>query len=121
MKNEQSTITRYEAGVRYCRAVAHNGTLYLAGMTAEDKTADISGQTRDALAKVEHYLAMGGSNKSRLLSVTIWLADIGDFAAMNAVWDAWVDPQAMPVRATVQSLGTGWNCLIEIMVTAAVD
>lgn len=119
MKSEQSPITRYEPGPRYCRAVAHSDTLYLAGMTADDKTGDISIQTQAVLDKIDHYLKVGGSNRSRLLSVTIWLADIGDFDAMNTVWEAWIDHEAMPVRATVQALGTGDNCLIEIMATAA--
>lgn len=120
MKSEQMTISRYEPGERYCRAVAHNGVLYLAGMTADDKSGDVASQTRQTLSKIDHYLLMGGSSRSRLLSVTIWLADIGDFAAMNAVWDSWIDAAAMPARATVQALGTGENCLIEIMATAAV-
>lgn len=120
MKIGQMMITRYDPGVRYSRALSHNGTLYVAGITADDKSGGIVSQTRSVLDKIDHCLATGGSSKSHLLSVTIWLADIGDFDAMNTVWDSWIDPQAMPVRATVQALGTGQNCLIEIMVTAAI-
>jgi enamine deaminase RidA (YjgF/YER057c/UK114 family) len=113
------TIQRFENGTRFCRALSHNGTVYLAGMTADDTTGDVVQQTRDTLAKIEHYLAKAGSDKSKLLTVIIWLRDIADFDRMNSVWDGWIDRSAMPVRATVEARLGGDVCRVEIMVTAA--
>jgi enamine deaminase RidA (YjgF/YER057c/UK114 family) len=113
------TIERFENGSRFCRALRHNGTVYLAGMTADDTSGDVIAQTRDTLAKIDHYLAMAGSHKSRLLTAVIWLRDIADFDRMNGVWDGWIDRSAMPVRATVEARLAGDNYRVEIMVTAA--
>jgi enamine deaminase RidA (YjgF/YER057c/UK114 family) len=113
------TIVRYENGSRFCRVLRHNGTVYLAGMTADDLSGDVVRQTRDTLAKIEHYLSVAGSDKSRLLSAMIWLRDIADFERMNSVWDAWIDRTAMPVRATVEARLAGDDYRVEIMVTAA--
>jgi enamine deaminase RidA (YjgF/YER057c/UK114 family) len=112
-------ITRFDATGRMSRAVAYGPTLYLAGMTADDLTQDVAGQTRQILAKIDGYLAQGGSDKSRLLSANIWLSDIGTFNEMNAVWDAWVDRANPPARATVESRLAGPKYLVEIMVVAA--
>lgn len=114
------TIQRFENGPRFCRVLSHNGTVYLAGMTADDTTGDVVEQTRDTLAKIDHYLAVAGSDKSRLLTTTIWLRDIADFDRMNSVWDGWIDGTAMPVRATVEARLAGDSYRVEIMVTAAV-
>jgi enamine deaminase RidA (YjgF/YER057c/UK114 family) len=114
------TIQRFENGTRFCRVLSHNGTVYLAGMTADDTSADIIQQTRDTLAKIDRYLGMAGSDKSKLLSAVIWLRDIADFERMNTVWDAWIDRSAMPVRATVEARLAGDAYRIEIMATAAV-
>jgi enamine deaminase RidA (YjgF/YER057c/UK114 family) len=114
------TIQRFENGSRFCRALSHNGTVYLAGMTADDTSGDVVQQTRDTLAKIEHYLIMAGSNKSNLLTAQIWLRDIADFDRMNSVWDGWIDRSAMPVRATVEARMAGDSYRVEIMVTAAV-
>jgi len=113
------TIQRFENGSRFCRVLSHNGTVYLAGMTADDTSGDVIQQTRDTLAKLDHYLAMAGSNKSQLLTAQIWLRDIADFDRMNEVWDAWIDRAAMPVRATVEARLAGDAYRVEIMVTAA--
>jgi enamine deaminase RidA (YjgF/YER057c/UK114 family) len=112
-------IQRFENGTRFCRVLSHNGTVYLAGMTADDTSGDIVRQTRDTLAKIEHYLAMAGSDKRQLLSAVIWLRDIADFDLMNSVWDEWIDRAAMPVRATVEARLAGDAYRVEIMVTAA--
>src|SRR5207302_833399 len=77
--------------------------MYLSGMIPEDTSQDIAGQVKQALGEIDALLAKGGSNKTRILSAVIWLADIGDFAAMNAVWDAWVVSGQTPARATVQA------------------
>jgi enamine deaminase RidA (YjgF/YER057c/UK114 family) len=112
-------IQRFENGSRFCRVLSHNGTVYLAGMTADDLSGDVVRQTRDTLAKIERYLAMAGSDKRRLLSAVIWLRDIADFELMNSVWDEWIDRSAMPVRATVEARLAGDAYRVEIMVTAA--
>jgi enamine deaminase RidA (YjgF/YER057c/UK114 family) len=113
------TIQRFENGSRYCRVLSHNGTVYIAGMTTDDTTGDVEQQTRDTLAKIDHYLAMAGSDKSKLLAAQIWLRDIADFDRMNGVWDEWIDRFAMPVRATVEARLAGDAYRVEIMVTAA--
>jgi enamine deaminase RidA (YjgF/YER057c/UK114 family) len=76
-------------------------------------------QTRDTLTKIEHYLAIAGSDKSKLLTAVVWLRDIADFERMNSVWDDWIDRSNMPVRATVEARLAGDNYRVEIMVTAA--
>jgi enamine deaminase RidA (YjgF/YER057c/UK114 family) len=88
-------------------------------MTADDTSGDVVQQTRATLAKIDHYLAMAGSNKSKLLTVTIWLRDIADFERMNGVWDTWIDPSSMPARATVEARMAGDSYRVEIMATAA--
>ena len=113
------TIQRFENGSRFCRVLSHNGTVYLAGMTADDLSGDVVQQTQGTLAKIEHYLVMAGSDKSKLLAATIWLRDIADFDRMNTVWDAWIDRAAMPVRATVEARLAGDDYRVEIVVTAA--
>jgi enamine deaminase RidA (YjgF/YER057c/UK114 family) len=112
------TAKRFENGTRFCKVLSHNGTVYLAGMTADDTTGDVIQQTRDTLAKIDHYLTMAGSNKSKLLTAVIWLRDIADFDRMNSVWDEWIDPSSMPVRATVEARMAGDSYRVEIMVTA---
>ena len=113
------TIARHDPGPRFCRAVNHNGVVYLSGMTADDTTGDTAAQTKDTLSKIDRYLTMAGTDKSKLLTVTIWLRDISDFARMNAVWDEWVDKANMPVRATVEARLAIDAIRVEIMVVAA--
>lgn len=112
-------IERHESGPRMSRVVVHNGTVYLAGLVADDPALPIQGQTRQVLDKIDRYLAMAGTDKSRLLTANIWLADISMWADMNTVWDAWVSPGNAPARATVQATLAGPTHLIEIMVVAA--
>ncbi len=100
-------------------SVAHNGTVYLQGMVAADKTADIAGQTAQILAAIDGALASHGTDKSRLLQAQIWLKDIADRPAMNVVWTAWLTPGQVPVRACVEAGLGNPAVLIEIMVTAA--
>lgn len=114
------TIKRFDNGARFCRVLSHNGTVYLAGMTADDLSGDVVQQTRDTLAKIDHYLGLAGTTKSNLLTATIWLRDIADFDRMNTAWDSWIDRSAMPVRATVEARLAGDAYRVEIMVTAAV-
>lgn len=113
------TIERLHAGRRMSEAVIHNGTVYLAGQVAEDPSQDIAGQTRQILAAIDRLLAEAGSDKSRILQAQIFLAEIADFAAMNAVWDAWVPAGNAPARATVESKLATPDYRVEIKVIAA--
>ncbi len=115
------TITRLAPGQRFCRAVVHDRTVYLSGMTADDLSEGTAGQTRAVLAKIDQHLELAGSGKAQLLSATIWLRDIADFEQMNEAWDAWLDRDAMPVRATVEARLAGDGYRVEIMVIAARD
>ena len=112
-------IRRIDLGKRLTRAVVHGDTVYLAGLTADDLSQDVTGQTRQILAKIDHYLKEAGTDKSRLLTAQIWLRDIAAFDQMNAAWDGWVDPANTPARATVESRLAGDKYLVEIMATAA--
>jgi enamine deaminase RidA (YjgF/YER057c/UK114 family) len=115
-----STITRIETSQRLSRVVIHNGTVYLAGLTAADPSQDIQGQTRSVLEKIDSYLAKAGTDKSKILNAQIWLKDIErDFAGMNAIWDAWTPEGAAPARATGESRLARPELLVEIIVTAA--
>jgi enamine deaminase RidA (YjgF/YER057c/UK114 family) len=115
------TIRRIDAGSYLSRATIHGNTVYLAGLTADDLTQDVAGQTRQILAKIDHYLNQAGSDKSKLLSAQIWLRDIATFNDMNLVWEGWIDRANPPARATVEARLAGERYLVEIMVTAATD
>ena len=97
----------------------HNGTVYLAGQIADDKTEDIGGQTREVLGHIDRLLAEAGSDKTCILSTTIYLADLTDFAGMNEAWDAWVPSGHTPPRATVQAKLADPAWRVEIIVVAA--
>lgn len=116
------SITRHEItsgpGPRMSRCVVKGDTVYVAGLTASDATADIQGQTRQILDKIDGYLAMAGTDKSKLLQANLWITDMANFAGMNEVWNAWVDPENPPVRACVRADLARPELLVEIMVTA---
>lgn len=112
------SIQRLEAGPRMSQAVINNGVVYLAGQVAKEGE-DVEAQTRSVLAEIDRLLALAGTDKSRLLTATIWLADIGTFAEMNKVWDAWVDPKNAPARATGEVKLAAPKYLVEIIVSAA--
>ena len=113
------TIRRINPGPRMSQAAVHAGLVYLAGQVADDPTADVAGQTRQILAKIDALLAEAGSGKSRILTTTIWLADIGTFAEMNSVWDVWVDRDNPPARATVEAKLAAPAFKVEIAAIAA--
>jgi enamine deaminase RidA (YjgF/YER057c/UK114 family) len=115
-----STLQRFDVGPRMSEMAVHNGVAYLAGQVADDATQDISGQTRQVLAAIDALLARAGSDKTRILRAQIFLADLGDFAAMNAVWESWVVAGHTPPRATVQAALAKPQWKIEVVVTAAV-
>ena len=113
------TITRIAPGPRMSGAVVHGDTIYLAGHVSDDPSLGVGGQTAAILARIEERLAAAGSDKSRLLAVTIWLPDIATFAEMNEVWDAWVDRANPPARATVEAKLASPDYLVEIAGIAA--
>ncbi|RZJ17709.1 MAG: RidA family protein [Brevundimonas sp.] len=111
-------ITRIDPGARMSEAVIHGDTIYLAGQVGEPGD-DVVAQTRTVLAEIDALLARAGSDKSKILMATIWLADIDDFEAMNSVWDAWVDPANPPARATCEGRLATPDYKVEIIVVAA--
>lgn len=98
--------------------VIHGGTVYLAGIMPADSSVDIAAQTRNVLDRIDQQLALAGTDKSRLLSATIWLTDLANLKAFNAVWSEWVVPGRGPARACVQAVLQG-DGLLEIAVIAA--
>lgn len=113
------SLQRFHVGDRLSEMAVHNGMCWLAGQVAADATQDAGGQTRQVLAAVDALLARAGSDKRKIVMCQIFLADLADFAAMNAVWDAWVSPGQAPPRATVQARLARPEWKVEIVVTAA--
>ena len=114
------SIRRFEVGPRMSQCVVHGNTVYTAGQVAQGaRGASVVEQTRDILATIDKLLAQAGTDKSRLLTANIWLADIATFDQMNQVWDAWVAPGHTPARATVQAQLAHPDYKVEIMVSAA--
>ncbi len=111
-------IERIECGARMSGAVVYNGLVWLAGQVGTPG-ASVTEQTKDALAEVDRLLALAGSDKTRILSAQIWLADMADFAEMNAVWDGWVPQGATPARATGEAKLAAPEYRVEVIVTAA--
>lgn len=116
---KSTTIQRHNVASRYSDAAVHQGVVYLAGMVPECEATDVASQTADVLAQIDRVLAACGSDKSRLLRVQIFLADIRDIGTMNTVWDAWVAPGNAPPRATVQAALADPAWRIEVVATAA--
>ncbi|GGA79699.1 hypothetical protein GCM10011491_03670 [Brucella endophytica] len=114
------SIRRIEPDPRMSQAVVHGNTVYLAGQVGEPGQS-VAEQTKTILAEIDRLLAEVGSSKSKLLQVIIWLDDMANFAEMNAVWDAWVDPANTPARATGEAKLASPEYKVEIIVTAAVD
>jgi enamine deaminase RidA (YjgF/YER057c/UK114 family) len=112
-------IKRLHVGKTLSDTAIHNGTVYLAGQIAEDLTQNIEGQTREVLGHIDRLLAEADSDKSRILMCQIFIADIKDFPAMNAVWNEWVSAGSAPPRATVQAGFPRPGLLVEMVVTAA--
>jgi len=118
------TIERRNVGPRLSDLVIYaplpSGRLvFLAGQVGEDRDADITGQTRSVLDQIDRLLAEAGSDKRHILSATVYLADMKDYAAMNAVWDAWVPQGDTPARATVEARLAHPGYRVEIQVVAA--
>ena len=113
------TIQRFHVAKRLSEMVVHHGTVYLAGQVASDMTKDIIGQTEEVLASIDRLLGEAGSDKTKILSATVYLKSISDFAAMNAVWEAWVPEGHTPARATVEATLARPEYKVEIVVVAA--
>jgi enamine deaminase RidA (YjgF/YER057c/UK114 family) len=112
-------IERLQPGPRMSQAVIHGQTVYLAGQVAADPGADVAGQTAQVLEAIDRLLAEAGTDKTRILSATIYLADIGTFSEMNLIWDAWVPRSHTPARATVEARLAAPAYKVEIQVIAA--
>lgn len=113
------SIKRMDSGKRMSQIVVHGDTVYLAGQVAADGSAPVAEQTRSTLAKIDALLAKAGTDKSRVLSATVYLPNMTDFAAMNEVWDAWVSPGDAPARACVEARLAAPDLRVEISVIAA--
>jgi len=113
-----SDIKRIGTGARMSEAVCYNGIAWLAGQVGNPGES-VADQTRTCLAEVDRILAEIGTDKTRILSTQIWLADMGDFAEMNGVWDAWVPQGHTPARATGEAKLAAPGYLVEVIVTAA--
>jgi enamine deaminase RidA (YjgF/YER057c/UK114 family) len=113
------SIKRHIPGPVLCRVVEYNGLVFVAGTTADNRNAGCRQQTEEVLGKIDQSLALAGTNRSRLLQATVWLADIREKEQMDAAWKAWLDGGEKPARACVESrLGTP-ETRVEIMVVAA--
>jgi len=108
------SIQRLRIEKRYSEIVIHNGTVYLAGQLADDYRGDIRQQTRETLASIDRFLAEAGTDKSKILSVTIYLKDMADYAGMNAEWmPGWCRAPrrpAPPLRPSCMTRRCGWRC-----------
>ncbi|NVD43279.1 RidA family protein [Ensifer sp. HO-A22] len=100
------------------RVVEHNGIVYVGGTTCNDESLDMAGQTLEILAKIDRYLAEAGTDKTKLLTATIFVTDLGKKPEMDAVWKAWITPEELPTRATVGVADLGGDTLIEVVVSA---
>ncbi|WP_447763466.1 RidA family protein [Sphingopyxis panaciterrae] len=112
------SIERLQSGPRMSQAVIHNGIVYLAGQVGAPGE-DAAAQTRAVLASVDALLTEAGTDRAHLLTATIWLADMADFAAMNIVWEEWIDSANVPTRATGEVRLATPDYKVEIIVTAA--
>ncbi len=110
-------ITRHRKSARMTQTVVHNGLVYTAGQVGKGR--DITEQTTDVLRNIDACLAEAGTDKSKILTATVWITDMEQFGAMNAVWDAWIDPQNPPARACTQAALALPEFLVEIMIVAS--
>ena len=114
------TIQRQHSNARMSKIVQHGGLIFLCGQTSNGSAVTgIEDQTREVLRRIDTLLAEAGSDRGRLLSATIYLKQMQDFAAMNAAWEAWVPSGAAPARTTVQADLASADLMIEITVVAA--
>ena len=112
-------VQRFDVGTRLSEMAVHNGVCYLAGQVAADGTQDITGQAQQVLAAIDALLARAGTDKSKILMCQIFVVDLAEFPALNAVWEQWVAPGNAPPRATVQARLAKPEWKVEMVVTAA--
>ena len=112
-------IERLETGQRMSKIVKHNGTVYLCGQVGAGET--VTEQTQDCLARVDALLEQAGSSRDQILQAIIWVADMADFAEMNAVWDTWVPEGHAPARACGEAKLARPELKVEVIVTAAYE
>jgi enamine deaminase RidA (YjgF/YER057c/UK114 family) len=113
-------IKRLGEGKRLSMATIHGGLAYLAGQVPDDLSVGLEAQAAQVLAKIDALLAQAGTDKSNILTATVWLPDIADFAAFNTVWDAWVPAGASPARACVEARLANPSIRVEIAAIAAI-
>jgi enamine deaminase RidA (YjgF/YER057c/UK114 family) len=111
-------ITRHLPSKIYSKAVEANGFVFTAGIVADDLTQDVKGQTQQVLKDIDRLLTLAGTDKSKLVSATIWLPDVRTRDAMNEVWSAWTGPSSLPARACVEAKLADPRMLVEIAVVA---
>jgi len=115
-----TSIQRTHTNARMSKIVRHGGVVYLCGQTSSGSPIEgIEGQTQEVLSRIDGLLKEAGTDRSRILSATIYLRDIADFAAMNTIWESWMPNGAAPARATVQATLASPQLHVEITVIAA--
>lgn len=113
------TVTRHEPSTILSKAVEANGFVFTAGVVADDLKQDVKGQTRQILAEIDRLLKLAGTDKTKVVSATIWVADIRTREAMNEAWTAWTGGANLPGRACIEAKLASPNALVEIAVIAA--
>ena len=113
-------IQRFDVGTRLSEMAVYNGVAYLAGQVPNDASQDMAGQTAQVLAQIDALLARAGTDKRKILMCQIFIKDLAEFPALNAVWEAWVPAGDAPPRATVQASLAKPEWKVEMVVTAAV-
>ncbi len=113
-------IKRINTGQVLSQAVVHNNIAYVCGMTALDRTKGLEDQTRQVFQRIDDVLREAGSDKSKILTATIWLADIATRPAMTQVWKEWLPSNSLPARAAMEAV-LGDGILVEVMLQAACD
>jgi enamine deaminase RidA (YjgF/YER057c/UK114 family) len=114
-------IKRLHLGSRMSQVVIHGDTVYISGQVADNRKGSIEAQTGDILARLDQLLAEAGTDRSHLVSVTVLLPHISDFDAMNAVYDAWIDPANPPARACLEARLADPDLRIEVVAVAALE
>ena len=112
-------MKRIDPTARYSKAVIHGDSIHLSGLIAETWDGDITVQANEIFAQIDALLARAGSHRSRLVSMTCWIADFSDYAGFNAAYDGWIDKANLPARATVRADLLDPKLRIEIMAIAA--
>lgn len=119
-EKEQKMITRIDVSKRFSEVAVYNGVAYLAGQVPTDASKNAYEQTQQVLGEIDKFLAKAGTDKSKILMATVYLANMGDYAEMNRAWDKWVTDNNAPPRAAVEARLADPNWKVEIVVNAAV-